>query len=224
MKRAGILLTLLGIVMLVFSAPMAEAALNKISCTAAEECKGTSKGDLLIDHADTYTKILGKDGNDTYKERSGGSDYADILADYSYTSNDTYLITRENFSPKGRLWLVDFGGNDDLLDFSPAGYRSSDCDPSPIDARKDGTNNDLLIYCGAEDKVVVFDYYTTNSIEDFKFTDGTFPGPTKSNSVSSSPTTQKQTPAQLPNKTQVGDASDQTDSNASSTEGWGQKE
>src|SRR5215207_10696826 len=121
MKRAGVLLTLLGVVMLVFSAPMAEAALNKIRCTAAEECKGTSSGDLIIDHADTYTKMLGKDGNDTYKERSGGSDYADIMADYSYASTDTYIITRDGFNldkngdPVGRLWIVDFGGDDDLV-------------------------------------------------------------------------------------------------------------
>jgi hypothetical protein len=222
MKRAGVLLTLLGVVMLVFSAPMAEAALNKIRCTDAENCKGTNKGDLIIDYADTYTKMLGKDGNDTYRERSGGSDFADIMEDDSFTSNDTYLITQDNFSPKGRLWILDRGGNDDLLDFSAAGYSSPDCDPSPIDARKDGTDNDLLIYCGAEDKVVVFDYYTTNSIDDFKFTNGTFPGPSKSSSVSSTSTTQEQTAAELPDKTQVGDTSDPADSNASS-EGWGQK-
>jgi len=233
MKRAAVLLVLLGAVMLVFAAPMAEAALEKIRCTSNWLCEGTDRGDRLIDRADSFTEIRGEDGDDTYVERSGSSDSADTLWDRSDDSDDTYYIARDDFNTASNdaLWILDWGGNRDLLDLSATGYRDRDCDPERTDARGDGSRNDLYIDCPGRDNIIVFDYYTSRfSIEKFRFANGTFEGPSLSSSAAESATTQEQITTQeqqaskkLPDKKQSGEVSDQAEKNASSAEGWGQK-
>lgn len=231
MRRATILLALLGAVILVYSAPMAEAALTKIRCTTDPVCTGTNRGDRLIDRADSFTEIRGKGGNDIYVERSGSSDSADTLWDWSYTSTDTYYVSRDDFNTEANdaLWVLDWGGSKDLLDLSPTGYGSSDCDPYPTDARGDGSRNDLYIDCPGRDNIIVFDYYTTDSIERFRFDDGIFPGPSQSSSATDSATiqgqatTQEQAPKELPDKKQSDEVSNQAKKNASSAGDWGQE-
>lgn len=232
MKRVTILLALLGAVILVYSAPMAEAATTKIRCLANPVCTGTNRADRLIDRAGSFTEIRGKGGNDIYVERSGSSNSADTLWDWSYTSTDTYYVSRENFNTAfdDALWVLDWGGRNDLLDLSPTGYSSSDCDPYPTDARGDRSWNDLYIDCPGRDNIIVFDYYTTDSIERFRFTNGTFPGPNQSiNSAADSATIQGQTttqeeqaPKELPDKKQSDEVSKQAKKNASSADDWGQ--
>jgi hypothetical protein len=232
MRRAVVLLALLGAVLLVYSAPMAQAAINKVRCTTDPSCTGTNGADRLIDEADSFTKIQGGGGDDTYVERSGSSDSADTLWDNSTTTTDTYYISNDHFNTAAgdALWISDWGGSKDLLDLSPTGYSSSDCDPSPTDARGDGSSNDLYIDCPGRDNIVVFDYYTTNSIEKFKFTDGTFVGPSKSGAASTNSATtqehttaQKQAPEAPPDMKHSGQVSSQAEKNASRAGSWGRK-
>ena len=126
--------------------------------------------------------------------RSGGSDSADTLHDSSSTSSDTYRIANRNFVKDSgdALWIIDEGGSNDVLNLSPTGYDSTDCSPSRINADGDATSNDLFIDCPGRDNIIVFDYYTTNSIELFKFADGTFTLP-KNTSASSTSQAQEQT-------------------------------
>jgi hypothetical protein len=197
MRRAVVLLALLGAVMLVYAAPMAEAALNKIRCTTSSICEGTNRGDRLIDRADSFTEIRGKEGNDTYVERSGEDDSADTLWDWSDESNDTYYISNVGFNTHGNedgLWILDWGGSKDVLDLSSTGYRRGACPATREDIRDDGSRDDLYMNCPGRDNIIVFDYYSTDSIEKFKYENGTFDEPAQSDSATDSITTQEQAP------------------------------
>jgi hypothetical protein len=216
MKRAGILLTLLGVVMLVLSAPMAEAALNKVRCTTASVCEGTNKGDRLIDRGNSFTDIRGKGGNDTYEERSGSSNRADRLYDSSGTSDDTYYISDDDFNTHDddALRILDSGGNKDSLNLRDAGYSSSDCDPN----RRD---DDLLIDCPGDDNIIIYDFYDDGEIETIKFTNRTIETAQSSSLANSTATTQERGTTQEPlDKMRSSETFAQAKKNASSAGGW----
>lgn len=202
MRRVAILLALLTGVTLVMSAAIAEAATRTVINCATEAssdgtCTGTSDPDKLLDEPYAFTEILGRGGNDLYVEYSGGTDSADTLHDSSSTSSDIYKIANRNFVRTlsffgDALWIIDDGGSDDVLNLKPTGYDSTDCSPSRINADGDASRNDLFIDCPGRDNTIVFDYYTTNSIERFRFADGTFTLP-KNTSASNTSQAQEQT-------------------------------
>jgi hypothetical protein len=219
MRRAVVLLALLGMVILVYSAPMAEAALNKIRCTSDPVCSGTNRGDRLIDRADSFTDIRGKGGDDTYVERSGSSNSADTLRDNSDTSDDTYYISGDDFNTHedDALWIIDSGGNNDSLDLRDTGYSTSDC-PDP-----ERRGDDLLIDCPGRDNIIIFDYYGDGEIESIRFTNGVAV-PEGSSSVANSTTTTQEQPTiqELSDKKHPSGVFDQAKKNASSAGDWGQ--
>jgi hypothetical protein len=211
------MLALLGMVILVYSAPMAEAALNKIRCTTSSVCEGTKKGDRLIDRANSFTDIRGKGGNDTYEERSGSSNSADTLRDNSDTSNDTYYVSNDRFNTheNDALWIIDSGGNKDHLDLRDTGYSTRDCsDPSR-------SGDDLLIDCPGRDNVRIFNYYGQGKIETIRFTNGVAEPERSSSFANSTTATQEQTTTQeLPNEEHSSEGFDQAKENASSAGDW----
>jgi hypothetical protein len=226
MKRLVILLALLMAVVLVLSAPMAEAKKKKnkkkpttIYCPTQSNgiCTGNSAANLLLDQANAFTYILGGEGNDTYVEYSGSSTSADTLRDDSTTSSDYYYIANKGFNKRSgdALYVLDNGGSIDTLDLSPAGYRSWDCPHSRV-------GNNLFIGCTGGDDIVVFNYYTTDSIEYFKFTDGTSTGPASSSAsaASNSADSQQQSPTQLPEGEHSSELLNQLKDNASSDSDW----
>jgi hypothetical protein len=236
MRRLVILLALLMAVVLVLSAPMAEAKKkNKkkkppttISCPTQSNgnCIDNSAANLLIDQANAFTNILGGEGNDTYVEYSGSSTSADSLADGSRMSSDYYYIANRNFNNRlgDALFVLDNGGTNDILDLSPARYSHFDCTPSKIAADPDRQLNDLFINCPGRDDIIVFNYYTTDSIDSFNFTDGTFPGPKNASvsSASASSAQQQQASSNLPDAGQhSGAVLNQVKEGASSADSWG---
>jgi hypothetical protein len=220
MRRPVVLLALLGMVILVYSAPMAEAALNKIRCTNASVCEGTKKGDRLVDRAGSFTDIRGKGGNDTYEEHSGSSNSADTLRDRSDTSDDTYYIADDGFNTheNDALYIIDSGGDKDRLDLRDTGYSSSDCE----DPRR--RDDDLLIDCPGRDNIIIFDYYGDGEIETIRFTNGVVEPERSSSFADSTTATQEQTTTQeLPDEKHSSEGFDQAKKNASSAGGWGQE-
>lgn len=216
MRRGVILLALLMVVVLVASAPMAEAKQKKrkhrhhappppslpyIQCPTQGDgstCLGTPGADFLVDEANAFTAIFGRPGSDTYIEQSGDFTSADTLQDTNDASNDYYYLVNKNFNkvPGDALWVLDSGGTADTLDLSATGYRQADCPTSKIDADRDGNQNDLLLDCPGNDDIIVFDYYTTDSIDSFKFADGSVILP-KSIAASEGAQAQQQTPRPL---------------------------
>ena len=184
MKRTMILVALLMAVVLALSAPMAEAkkkrhpALNKVQCPTSTSnnivCDGTRRNDYLIGGPASRSPngetdyIYGEEGGDVYKGGGGG----DVLTDNSTTSNDRYLFPSTEFSLPGPIspgWTLvqDFGGSADVLNLSS--YKSTDFARSQFygnlrTLRLDGP--------GARD-IHIYDFFTTNSIDTFKFSDRT---------------------------------------------------
>jgi hypothetical protein len=221
MRRMTILLLLMAIALMLGTAVAGAATYNAINCakkaTSSGTCTGTSGADKLIDEANRFTEILGRGGNDLYIEYSGGTNSADTLRDSSSTSSDQYRIENRRFvkNSNDALWIIDAGGSNDLLNLSPTNYRSTDCA-----AQRSG--DDLFINCPGYDNIRVFDYYSSNSIERFRFANGTFTLP-KSDSTSSVSSAQEQTSPEPPKKGQhrTDEVSEQMDASASS-ESWQQ--
>ena len=173
MRRAAVLLALLGMMILVYSAPMAEAALNKVRCTTKPNCEGTRQGDRLIDRAGSFTDIRGKDGNDTYVERSGSSTKPDRLYD-SGTTSDTYYISGDDFNTAAgdALLILDEGGSNDSLDLRDTGY-TADPDDEDRDCDVSREDDDLRINCPGADNILVYEWFNDGDM-DVMFEDGTF--------------------------------------------------
>src|SRR5215212_4299289 len=105
MKRMTILLALVMAVVLVLSAPMAEAKKKKKKSSPAfevvkcptepdkETCIGTSSDDYLRGKAGEVDRLQGKEGNDVYDGQGGSKTAGDRWEDESLTSNDYYLIS-----------------------------------------------------------------------------------------------------------------------------------
>lgn len=183
MKRTMILVTLLMAAVLVLSAPVAEArkrhhALHKVQCPNSTSdnltCDGTRGNDYLIGGPASRSPygatdyIYGGEGDDVYKGGNG----ADVLTDDSTKSNDRYLFPSTEFSLPGPITLgfasiQDFGGSADVLNLSS--YKSTDFALSHFYGN---TRTLHLDGPGARD-INVYDFFTTNSIDTFKFSDRT---------------------------------------------------
>ena len=153
------------------------ATRNTVDCERKADsdgtCKGTSGDDKLLDEARAFTEILGGSGRDLYVEYSGSRDRSDILEDTG-SSSDTYRIMNAGFvradyddSDEDELQITDEGGQADVLDLTRTGYDYDDCDYYRNDA------DDLLLDCPDNDDIIVRDYFSSNSIEYFKFDDTT---------------------------------------------------
>jgi Ca2+-binding RTX toxin-like protein len=183
MKRTMILMALLMVTVLVLSAPMVEAKkrhpdLNKVRCPNSTSdnvgCDGTRRNDYLIGGPASRSPygatdyIYGEEGDDVYKGGNG----ADVLTDNSTKSNDRYLFPSTEFSLPGPISLgfatiQDFGGSADVLNLSS--YKSTDFAWSHFYGN---TRTLHLDGPGARD-INVYDFFTTNSIDSFKFSDRT---------------------------------------------------
>ncbi len=140
--------------------------INVVQCPtggSSTECVGTSAGDALIGRDGTYDNIKGVQGNDTYNGQGG----CDALNDASPTSSDLYLVSVQDFCNVGISFLSiqDDGGGQDILDLSRF-YESSDFAFSEafihLDMDGPGVNN-----------ITIYNFFTTNSVDVFKFSDKT---------------------------------------------------
>lgn len=142
--------------------------LNAVQCptgggSSADECVGTRVGDRLIGRNGAYDYIKGAGGNDIYNGKGG----CDALQDANPTSSDRYLVSVKDFCNNGisTLSIQDSGGRSDTLDLSRF-YKSTDFAFSEayVHLNMDGPGvNDVSIY----------NFFTTDSIEFFKFSDKT---------------------------------------------------
>jgi hypothetical protein len=147
-------------------APDDAEAKRKVQCPtggSSTECVGTSASENLIGRDATYDNIKGGEGEDTYDGKGG----CDALHDASSTSSDKYLVSIKDFCNVGisSLSIQDNGGSKDILDLSRF-YKSTDFEPSEayIHLNMDGPGvNDVSIY----------NFFTTDSIDVFKFKDKT---------------------------------------------------
>ena len=195
MKRMMILVALLMAAIVVFSGPVAQVldlpeptaeakkkkkrpAYNLVRCPNSAydnyTCNGTARRDRLVGGPASRVPngetdyIYGREGGDVYNGGGGG----DVLTDNSTTSNDRYLFPSTEFSLVGNIspgWALiqDFGGSADVLGLGS--YKSTDFARSrfqgnPRTLRLDGP--------GARD-IHIYDFFTTNSIDSFKFSDRT---------------------------------------------------
>src|SRR4051794_24683463 len=169
--------------------PRPVPSFNLIQCSIQGlNCNGTSGNDFLIDQPKVANNIRGDGGIDGYLEFSGSSLRADTLHDDSTTSSDYYLIANGSFNivADDALFVIDNGGPSDTLDLSPTGYTDPNCPALRVAFEPDGIQNDLRLNCPGTDNIIVFDYFTTDSIEFFKFADGSFTIP--KSSIASAPT------------------------------------
>jgi hypothetical protein len=140
--------------------------LNVVQCPtggSSYECVGTSAKDRLIGRDDTYDNIQGAEGNDTYD----GKGSCDSWRDGSLTSNDRYLVSVKDFCNVGisTLSIEDNGGSKDLLDLSNF-YKSTDF------GYFEGYKILHMDGPGVND-VVIYNFFTTDSVDYFKFKDKT---------------------------------------------------
>jgi CSLREA domain-containing protein len=150
--------------------------INVVQCPtggSSTECVGTSAGDARIGRDDTYDNIKGAQGNDTYNGKGG----CDALYDAGPTSSDLYLVTVEEFCNVGisALSIQDDGGEKDILDLSRF-YESSDFAFSEafIHLNMDGPGvNDITIN----------NFFATDSIDVFRFSDKTLTAKQVKNSI-----------------------------------------
>ncbi len=140
--------------------------INVVQCPtggSSTECVGTSAADALIGRDGTYDNIKGVQGDDTYNGQGG----CDAWNDASPTSSDRYLVSVQDFCNVGisALSIQDDGGGEDILDLSRF-YESSDFVFSEafihLDMDGPGNNN-----------ISINNFFTTNSINVFKFSDKT---------------------------------------------------
>jgi Ca2+-binding RTX toxin-like protein len=180
MKRTMILVAMLGAV-LVLSAPMAEArkkhhALHTVHCPNQTydnyTCKGTAGKDRLVGGpADrspygAHDQMYGKEGDDVYEGGNG----RDIFTDESATSNDRYVLPSTEFSFDSNssfpyTWIKDWGGNADVLDLSSYRYDNFD--------RRNWLGKDLYLEGDGARDILIDGFFTSNTIETFKFSDRT---------------------------------------------------
>ena len=181
MKRTMILVALLMAVVLVLSAPMAEAkkkhhALNKVRCPNQTydnyTCKGTAGKDRLVGGpADrspygAHDQMYGKEGDDVYMGGNG----RDIFTDESITSNDRYVLPSTEFSFDSTssfvyTWVKDWGGSADVLDLSS--YRYDDFE------RRNWLSRDLYLEGDGARDILIDGFFVSNTIDYFKFSDRT---------------------------------------------------
>ncbi|CAA9431541.1 MAG: hypothetical protein AVDCRST_MAG78-1735 [uncultured Rubrobacteraceae bacterium] len=191
MKRMMILLALLMAAIVVFSGPVAEV-LNLPEPTAEAKkkkkrynvvkcpnqtydnytCKGTAGKDRLVGGpADrspygAHDQMYGKEGNDVYQGGNG----RDIFTDESITSSDRYVFPSTEFSFDSTssftyAWVRDWGGSADVLDL--ASYRYDDFD------RRNWLGQDLYLEGPEARDILIEDFFTSNTIDYFKFSDRT---------------------------------------------------
>ena len=140
--------------------------INVVQCptggSSADECVGTNARDALIGRA-AYDLIRGGEGNDAYNGKGG----CDAWDDASLTSSDHYLVSVEDFCNNGISFLSiqDDGGSNDTLDLSRY-YASTDFQFS------EGFNLLYMDGPGVND-IGILNFFTTNSIDTFKFSDKT---------------------------------------------------
>lgn len=145
--------------------PVSVPTLNVLQCPTESDgvtCLGTTAGDHLVGRDGALDKIQGGEGDDLYDGKGG----SDGLVDRSKTSNDRYLLPSTEFGSGVRI--TDDGGSSDVLDLSA--YRTQDFsfsrspNTSGIDLKMDGPGN----------RDIVIDFFFTNdTIDAFKFSDGT---------------------------------------------------
>ncbi len=137
-------------------------AFNVVRCPtggSSTECDGTSSSDYLLGRDATYDHIKGGDGNDG---KCGG----DAWEDDSPMSNDYYLVSVKDFNSVGisSLGIQDAGGSFDTLDLSRF-YKSTDFAFSML------CTNLHMGGPGVND-VDIYNFFTTDSIDFFRFSDG----------------------------------------------------
>lgn len=174
-----ILVTLL-MVVLVLSAPMAEAkkrhALNKVQCPTETydnyTCEGTRGKDRLVGGPASrspygaHDQMYGKGGDDVYQ----GGDGPDVFTDESLTSNDRYVFPSTEFSFSSNssftyAWIRDWGGSADVLDLRA--YRYDDFD------RRNWLSRDLYLEGDGARDILIDGFFVSNTIDSFKFSDRT---------------------------------------------------
>ena len=166
MKRQMILLLLVMVAALVGASGAAIADGQKIKTVQcpnefnSNECIGTKGRDRLVGRENEFDSIFGRGGNDIYDGKSGG----DSFFDHSRRSSDRYLVPSTDF---GDLFIEDDGGSSDVLDVSA--YKSTDFTYS-----KSGSDGNQLLMTGAGNRDIrLFDFFKKNTIDSFKFSDGT---------------------------------------------------
>jgi hypothetical protein len=172
-RRRAILSALLMALLISLSAVGLEDAeaqkrtqLNVVQCPTGgsdTQCVGTKASDRLIGRDGMYDNIQDRAGNDTYNGKGG----CDALRDASSKSSDRYLVSVKDFCNNGISFLSiqDDGGSKDILDLSRF-YKSTDFEFSEayIHLNMDGPGvNDVSIY----------NFFTTNSVDVFRFSDKT---------------------------------------------------
>lgn len=176
MRRIVILTALMMAVMVVLWAPMAEAkhrhhhrhpapappAFNVVQCPTQSDgliCIGTASNDYLVGR-DASDHLYGEEGNDVYDGKGG----SDLWYDNSTTSSDYYLLSVQDF---GNLLIQDDGGNSDTLDLSRF-HNSYDFSYSRLG------DNLFMDGLGTTNDVTIYSFFSSNSVDSFKFSDGTF--------------------------------------------------
>jgi hypothetical protein len=147
-------------------------AFNVVQCPNSPDdnyfCEGTPGNDYLIGGpADRsplgeFDEAYGKEGDDVYDSGHGG----DNLTDESATSNDRYLFPSTGFgSRNGRpagATVKDSGGSADVLDLGS--YKSTNFGRSK-------SGDGLFLLGPAPRAIYIRDFFTTNSIDYFRFSD-----------------------------------------------------
>jgi hypothetical protein len=141
--------------------------INTVQCPNQPDgitCNGTPGKDRLVGRDNAFDSLNGGEGGNIYDGKGGTDDWIDS----STTSNDRYLIPSTDFSqlpPDGRqLFIRDDGGSSDVLDLSA--YRSDDFFGSR-------SADDLILDGPGKRDIDIGTFFTTNSIDTFKFSDRT---------------------------------------------------
>jgi Ca2+-binding RTX toxin-like protein len=150
---------------------------NLVQCPTEGDnasCFGTSSRDKLVGREE-FDQVFGGERNDFYKGKEGSDD----LIDNSTTSNDLYQLPSTEFSQLGsgppfdRTFIGDRGGSSDVLDLRA--YESSDFALSNAgDLGSDGKDELFMDGPGRRDLAILNFLSDEDSIEVFKFSDGTF--------------------------------------------------
>jgi len=175
-----ILVALLMAVVLVLSAPMAEAkkrhALNKVQCPTETydnyTCEGTRGKDRLVGGPASrspygaHDQMYGEEGDDVYEGGNG----PDVFTDESITSNDRYVFPSTEFSLSSTssftyAWVRDWGGSADVLDLRS--YRYDDF------TRGNWLGRDLFLDGPGARDILIDGFFLSNTIDSFKFSDRT---------------------------------------------------
>lgn len=136
--------------------------IHTVQCpTDGSICRGTAGNDHLVGSDGKFDEIQGGEGDDVYDGKGG----SDRLFDSSTTSNDRYVLPATEFGLDVRI--TDGGGSSDVLDLSA--YRTQDFGFS----RDLAGNTASLKMNGPGNRDVTVDFFfTNNTIDTFKFSDG----------------------------------------------------